>query len=315
MLDKFFEGLGGKLAEKWVVTILTPAFVFWLGGLAAYVWQFGLNPARTWFLNQPQPVQLIVLVVGLLIVTTSAVVVNFLDLFVLRMLEGYWPRWIWPLNSLRRRLVQRQASRLSTAEQRFQDLASKGLDQLSADERDEYAALDLRLMQAPALPDRLMPTTLGNILRSAELRPTDKYGLDVLICWPRLWLLLPDSAKSELTQARSTLDTAACVWCWSLLFLVWTIMAWWAAPIAVLSLVFTYRSMQSAAQVYGSLLESSFDLYRVALYESLRWPPPSNPAVERQLGEELTLYLWRGSDKHFPLFTGTESLEKESSAV
>jgi len=47
-------------------------------------------------------------------------------------------------------------------------------------------------MHTPAESDRHMPTKLGNILRAAELRSKDKYGLDAVICWPRLWLLLPD---------------------------------------------------------------------------------------------------------------------------
>ncbi|WP_277883236.1 hypothetical protein [Nostoc flagelliforme] len=33
MPTKFLESLGGKLAENWAANILTPAFVFWMGGL------------------------------------------------------------------------------------------------------------------------------------------------------------------------------------------------------------------------------------------------------------------------------------------
>jgi hypothetical protein len=42
-------------------------------------------------------------------------------------------------------------------------------------------------------------------------------------------------------------------------------------------------------------MESSFDLYRFALYEQLRWPLPSDPDSERRAGKQLTEYVWRGT--------------------
>jgi hypothetical protein len=179
MVTKFFEGLGGKLGERWAATVLTPAFVFWAGRLVAWIWRFGWTPLEAWFARQSQPVQIALLVGGLLGVAISAVVVERLELPVLRFLEGYWPYWMRPLQRL---LVRWQASRLDRAEQRLQALAAKGVQQLTPEELDEYVALDWRLMHAPALPERRMPTTLGNILRAAERRSADKYGLDAVIC-------------------------------------------------------------------------------------------------------------------------------------
>ena len=42
-------------------------------------------------------------------------------------------------------------------------------------------------------------------------------------------------------------------------------------------------------------MEASFDLYRFALYEQLRWPLPENPDDERKAGELLSEYVWRGT--------------------
>jgi hypothetical protein len=128
------------------------------------------------------------------------------------------------------------------------------------------------------------------------MRPKDKYGLDSVIVWPRLWLLLPGSARDELTAARAALDSSVAAVLWGLLFCVF---AWWTPlaliaglGVAISSAVFW---VPSRAETFGELMESSFDLYRFALYEQMRWPLPENPDDERKDGESLTQYIWRGT--------------------
>lgn len=82
-----------------------------------------------------------------------------------------------------------------------------------------------------------MLTKLGNILRAAENRLSERYGLVMTICWLRRWLLLPDKTKQEITEVRATLDTAARMFLWSLLFLIWTVWAWWV-PLVTLIVAF-----------------------------------------------------------------------------
>src|SRR5712692_1576295 len=128
MLTNLMEGLGSKLADQWVATLLTPAFVFWAGGLVAWAWHFGWTPLEKWFTVQPQTVQVTLLIGALLVVATSAVIVQRFDLVVLRILEGYWPRW---LGRPRKWLIHRAATRCDQLDQRFQVLAGKGLKKLS----------------------------------------------------------------------------------------------------------------------------------------------------------------------------------------
>ena len=139
-----------------------------------------------------------------------------------------------------------------------------------------------------------MPTKLGNILRAAENRPSERYGLVTTICWPCLWLLLPDDTKKEITEARATLDTAARIIFWSILFLVWTFWAWWVPLVTIVVAFWAYRWALSAAEVYGDLLEAAFDLHRFSLYEALRFPSPNDTSEEKKRGEQLTAYLFYG---------------------
>jgi hypothetical protein len=161
-------------------------------------------------------------------------------------------------------------------------------------EEKERVQLSLELRLAPKLSEEYMPTKLGNILRAAENRPYERYGLVTAICWPRLWLLLPDGTKQEITEARTTLDTAARIFLWSLLFLVWTVWAWWVPLVTLVIAFWAYRWALSAAVVYGDLLEAAFDLHRLALYEALRFPLPKDTSTEREKGEELTAYMFYG---------------------
>jgi hypothetical protein len=156
-----------------------------------------------------------------------------------------------------------------------------------------------------------MPTELGNILRAAETRPTDKYGLDVIVCWPRLWLVLPESATAELAAARSDLDSAIRTGLWGGLYLVWAIWVWWAMPIAVLVIFLAYQSAVGAAATYGKLVESAFDMYRMTLFEKAGWSPPQ-PATEIADGEALTKYFWRRPSKSPP---ATESPPESATTI
>ncbi|MBA3922100.1 MAG: hypothetical protein H0X31_10535 [Nostocaceae cyanobacterium] len=293
MSAKLLGSFGSKLAEQWVATLLTPAFVFWAGGAAALLQHFGWTPVSTWFTQQPEPLQIALLIGVFCLIAASAFVVQRFDLPVLKFLEGYWHPW---LRRPRSWFIARVGKRNQRISDHWQQLARLDPAQLTAEQRDEFVQLDWQQIHLPP-PNQLMPTRLGNILRAAEQRPLEKYGLDAIICWSRLWLLLPEPAKKDLQEARADLNTAARVWLWSLLFIVWTIWAWWAAPLGIISAAFAYYYWAlEAATTYGDLVEAVFDLYRHRLYQSLRWRLPTEPNEERRVGRELTEYLWRGFD-------------------
>ena len=155
------------------------------------------------------------------------------------------------------------------------------------------------LHRSPPRDDLGMPTKLGDILRAAEYRPYSKYGLDAVICWYALWLLLPADVKTELVQARTALDNAARGWLWGALFLVWTPWTWWAIPVGVLIPALTYYvGILGAATLFGELMVTAYDLHRFKLYDSLRLPRPTSPALEReQDGPRVTNLLWGGLDE------------------
>jgi hypothetical protein len=298
-------------------------------GVEAHGWAHELATTTTWLRGLPGIAQALLIVVGLILLAASALIAERLTLPLLQLLEGYWPR----PRSVRNVLIAYRRWRRRRWDARVSELAIRQLyGGLSAAEYRELRRLeaappddttqlrDLRKRQAaginaqltaelgrgrtylhrsPPRDDLGMPTKLGDILRVAEYRPYGKYGLDAVICWYALWLLLPADVKTELVQTRTALDNAARGWLWGALFLVWTPWTWWAIPIGVLIPALTYYiGILGAATVFGELMVTAFDLYRFKLYDSLRLPRPTSPAHEReQDGPRVTNLLWGGLDE------------------
>ena len=280
-------------------------------------------------LEQLPTVAQIVLVVGaLLLLVASALIAERLTLPVLKILEGYWtrPQWLRGLlvgyRRWRRRRWAKVVSELQPKEGRG-DLTQEELNELTElaaadvldpgelereaalqERRERFGAADFArlarglayLRWSPREDHFGMPTRLGDALRAAELRPADKYGLDAVVCWYRLWVLLPPELRTEISETRLELDRGVRIWLWGALFVVWAPWLWWVAvPIAIVVPTLAYSfSMLNAAALFGDLTETAFDLHRMELYDALHLPRPSSPANEREHGARLTGILWHG---------------------
>ena len=89
MLTKFLEQLGGKLAERWAATVLTPAFLFWAGGLGAWVWRHEWRSVESWVTGLSTAGKVVLVVGGFAGLMVSALAAQKLAARVLRLLEGY----------------------------------------------------------------------------------------------------------------------------------------------------------------------------------------------------------------------------------
>ena len=295
MTAALWSGLGGKLAERWVTALFSPAFAFWAAGAAAWLWTRPNVAGRERVVDDLSGLsdlaQALILIGALLVAAASAVVVERLALPVVRMLEGYWPRALWPL---RRLLTARTARRKAADEQRWGELQARWDDgHATREETAELIALERRLSYLPTDENELMPTRLGNVMRAAESRPYEKYGLEAVRCWPRLWLTLPDSTKLEIGAAGENLNASATWWTWGALLAVWTVFTPLALVVAAVAATLAYVALLSSAARYGELVEAAFDVHRGLLYDALGRPRPDQPD-ERPAGEALTHLLLRG---------------------
>lgn len=309
MWGEFVKATGGKLAERGLA-VGAAALVFWVGLVAFWVMANGglgrLSAVAAWLGAQASVVQLGVVGAGVLAAAVPGIVVSRLTTPTLRILEGYWPSWARRVQDKRVEALQKQHTADMEAWQLLQAAVMRG-KQISPADLAEHTRLDGLLHRRPNDPQHFMATRTGNILKAAEDRPRAKYGLDSVIVWPRLWLVMPDSARKELASARGSLDAAVAGSVWAGLFAVSGLFllglspshAWWLGCLAfavgvvvAVSIVRWWVPMRAA--VFGDLVESAFDLYRFGLYEQLRWPLPGQPETEQSVGMDLTAYLWRG---------------------
>lgn len=314
----------GHVASRSALPFVLPAAAFWAVGTAALVgqadaiwWRRGLTTILPGGLQSPSTerptiqqisdlstTEQFYLASGVLIlIGLSALFLRWAALRVLRLSEGYWPRGF---GHLAQWSARRKESDRAKKLKRLQTLAD-GLERnmLSLHEEREYVRLDEQLeLMIPQ--QNLLPTHFGNLLRAAEQAPGRKYGLNTFVCWPRLWLVMPDSTKETIVQARANLNSAAACVLASVLLIVWSLAIWWMPAVALLLALLSYRSMFGLGFTYGELVVAAFDVHRWDLYEKLRWPNPYDAEEELTSGLHLTQFLLRGwevDDAFLPIFT------------
>ncbi|MFE7840072.1 hypothetical protein ACFU53_29660 [Streptomyces sp. NPDC057474] len=180
MLGQFWNGLGGKLAERWISLLLSPALLFWATGLIAWHWKRtdpslshdGWRAVARHLGDQvrglPVLVQGLLVVVSLIVVALSALAAARLTVPVVRLLSGYWPSW---LDWLHRPLLNRRRERIRADMDTLRALAGPSESTMDWRERRTYAELNRRYLLAPTEAGRQLPTRLGNILAAFEDRP------------------------------------------------------------------------------------------------------------------------------------------------
>ncbi|MFJ1763981.1 hypothetical protein ACIOD2_26950 [Amycolatopsis sp. NPDC088138] len=155
------------------------------------------------------------------------------------------------------------------------------------------ASIPHRLDRFP-VASRMMPTRLGNALRSAEDRIGRQYGLDAIRTAPHIALLAPELHLSYLQDTRQQMDTSIRLCVVALLATLESVIAlltdrWWLL-IALGPYLLTwiaYSAAVAGADEYMGMVRTVLDLNRFKLYEELHVKHPENSEEERKNNERL----------------------------
>jgi hypothetical protein len=290
MFGSVFGQTAGFLDRRFVLNIVLPSLAFW-GGLAILAAEgAGWATASRWLTARTgfeQALLVGVAVAGLLL---FSFVLAGLVTSLTRLWEGYWPGGTGSWLAARR--IKRHTSRW---------------DRLDLGDDLGYMR---RFYRFPIRKADVLPTRLGNVLRAAEDYPGDdeRYGMDAVFYWPRLYLVLPAETRALVEGYRSGLDRMVLLASLAVLFpfaglivlaLAGTSWLAWAvsAVVALFVGVATYQGAINAAVAFGDVIRSCFDNYRRTLLERLGLPLPASLAAERKLWGALKQQLYqRGTD-------------------
>jgi hypothetical protein len=232
-------------------------------------------------------------VLGLvLMIVLAAALAHPFSIDRLRFLEGYWD------GSPAAPLARIGCARHRRLRRRLQGIVRTTPQ--SEQEKRRWRRASRQLSQYPE-ERLLLPTRLGNVLRAAEAKAGQRYGLDTVIMWPRLYPHVPDPLARALHETRNQLDTYASL-CVSFLVagvilaaVLLTDGPWLAVPGATLAAGWiAYRAATTTAIKYGEAVAVAFDLYRFPMLDGLGFAQPSNLEEELRFNQELTRFFQSG---------------------
>jgi hypothetical protein len=256
-----------------------------IGGLAASGAFTGVPSLHLLLIRAGQVNVFIASVIFLFVFSVSLVLHPF-QLLLVRVLEGYWED-IPVLRNLRYvgiEINRRRRWEINVAKNRK----------------------DLGLRSYPPKTEDLLPTRLGNVLRSAERQAGKQYGFsNVIEMLPRIYPSLSPSLAENIGDARDDLDMACrmCAVLWVIALVTGGTLiadgavaasagAWLTVPLsAAVFGVFCYRAAVRVAEDYGRILYYVFDLHRRDFIRALGYVPPETPDDEKQLITDITRWL------------------------
>ncbi len=153
-----------------------------------------------------------------LVTLTLAIVLMSLNQILFRIMEGYWWFGLDALGFIQRRRRRRLSRRVEGPSPDEQRTGGGGA---GSDGDGAYAEEAYEYVQAfPSGEGQVLPTSLGNTVRSFEDYPRVMYNLESITSWSRLNAVVPKEFRETMEDSRSTVDMWMNLWYLSLAALV-----------------------------------------------------------------------------------------------
>lgn len=237
--------------------------------------------------------QIIILLVAVLIMSVA---INPLQTPLIQLVEGYWQRLPFG-RAMEKRCTERFRRELQWVEQQIAEARNRQQrGEWDSGAERSFKEVLYRKNWLPSSEEDLLPTALGNILTTGEIRAGDRYMLNLDVAMTRLIPLLSDPTLADLRDRRNQLDAAVrlCVasglgtavglglllWHGDWLFLpVGTYLVCWLC----------YESAVAAARGFSNGLAAVIDLNHLRLFDAMQLERPSSLAEEWELNAKLQM--------------------------
>jgi len=184
----------------------------------------------------------------------------------------------------------------------------------------EYGGL-LRDIQSnyPERRSLILPTRLGNVIRSFEYYPGREYQIDSIVMWPRLVAIIPKEYAVAVDDAKTTFDfmlncsllsfiLAAFILLTGLTYPTplnsFSLALYWFSNVAIFSALsyFFYRLSINRVGAWGSMVKGAFDLYRSDLLKKLGYKhEPASRTKEREIWQKISRQIIYGDLDKTPM--------------
>jgi hypothetical protein len=256
-----FVELQKRIPDRWLLRRLLPATLFvavavvGAGQLGQSHWNdIGLARARIAGALQLNGGASASLVLTAVAVVACALAIPVAANVISALTSSTWPWWLMPIG---RRITARRARRWAPVE----EIAKQAVRARADGRLRRGDRLDARKARSSAFRPE-SPTWSGDRLRATETRVRDRTGLDIATEWTRLLLVIPDTARTALTNAREAYDAACEAVVWGLALTI--LGAWWwpAAVIGLVSWLTAWRWLRDAVDSLCQTGEAVFVMYR-----------------------------------------------------
>ncbi|GAA2464378.1 hypothetical protein [Streptomyces macrosporus] len=273
----FLTELGKRMAERWVALLVLPGLVFTAVATVAVVlghdrWadtglllKWSTDLGGTVGGNRPVPTAF--LLIGVLAASVaSAFVARALATPYEALLLGRWPFFLSrPAEALTRRRKEawRRHDRRHVAAEATGEAGAVG-EEAPDDEApgdDQVSAEAAEARNRIALVEPSLPTWTGDRMRAPAARVRGQYLLDLGVAWPRLWLLLPETTREPLTEARQRFDDATTLGGWAVLYTALGALWWPGVVVGAAVALVAWRRVRAAADTYAELVEAAVDVH------------------------------------------------------
>lgn len=269
-MTTFLGEVGKRILDQWFTILVLPGLLFVAvvitGDHLGHAHALDVRALSAWVTAQLAPAhssgagEVVLAVAAALLAAAGA----GLSAAALGRLTAYL--WALPDNTVparwrtrRRRLAWDEANdRVAAAV----DAAMSGADPNGY--RAEIAARDHIALVRPE-----HPTWIGDRLTAPAARVKARYGLDLGAAWPRLWLIVPDQVRTEITAAHTAYMAAARLAGWTAMYAIVAIIWWPSALVALGTAIAAHVQSRAAAATLADLTEATIDLYGPALAKQL----------------------------------------------
>lgn len=334
-MSTIFSTVSGQFTKYLILGTLLPVAIFAALGL-----MFGqaVTPTSLPLVQALETLdkQWFTIAVIALTVVMSGLLYN-LNTPIIRLYEGY----PWRGSRIGKWRVERIQTRLDEASQ-LRDRLKIALDILKKNQADPNVAAQLQLRRTrvsvltrSGLPSRnqILPTSLGNAIKSFEEYPFLQYGMDAVTLWPRIVAVASKEYLTGIDDAKTSLNfflnssflsaiTSAVLLLVGLAFkrpfandLTFTLWALEVVGLAVASWLF-YRSSVGRATAWGELVKGTFDLYRWDLLKQLGYSQkPRTRQLEREIWTEISQQIVYRDPPDSPPLPYEEAINDETVQV